>query len=163
MRAIKPNMRRRSLVAHGAAGAGGDCRRRRGHRGRPGGLQGDRPGNWPSGERRKARSPRTGFAIPLSARPIPAYTTVTRDYLMNPKTAQWVLVYKPPESGAERGRHRDLENPRARHGTLRNPRATPSRNPTFCPWAPAPASWAARRKENAPSLWTPASSRAPMT
>ncbi len=35
--------------------------------------------------------------IPMCSRPIPAYTAVTRDYLMDPKTAKWALVPTPPK------------------------------------------------------------------
>lgn len=36
--------------------------------------------------------------IPICARPIPAYTTVTRDYLIDPKTGRWLVDYRPPEA-----------------------------------------------------------------
>jgi hypothetical protein len=36
--------------------------------------------------------------VPMCARPIPAYTTVTRDYLIDPKTGQWAVAYKPREA-----------------------------------------------------------------
>ena len=40
--------------------------------------------------------PADWVSIPVCARSIPAYTMVTRDFLMNPKTGQFVLVWKPP-------------------------------------------------------------------
>ncbi len=48
--------------------------------------------------RGKEAIPADWIPIPLSARAIPAYTTVTRDYLMNPKTAEWIVVYRPPKA-----------------------------------------------------------------
>ena len=93
MRPIKPNARRRSLwrsvllaigaIAIGGAGTVGalaafkviDLSR----------LWGTRP-DHPAGY----------VGIPLSARSIPAYTEVTRDYLLNPKTGELVLKWVAP-------------------------------------------------------------------
>ena len=98
MRAIKPNMRHRSpwrtvllaLVAIVIGGAGTvaalAC------------LKVIDPAKLAFWRTQGKPIPAGWIPIPLSARPIPAYTMVTRDYLMNPKTAQWVLVYKPPKA-----------------------------------------------------------------
>ena len=94
MRAIKPNMRHRSpwltvLLALAAIVIGGA--------GTVAALayfnviDRDKLAFWRAKEN---LIPADCIAIPLSARLIPAYTAVTRDYMMNPKTAQWVLVYK---------------------------------------------------------------------
>ncbi|MGO8691932.1 MAG: hypothetical protein ACLQLG_20110 [Thermoguttaceae bacterium] len=98
MRAIKPNMRHRSLwrtvllalVAIVIGGAGTVAALAVFKVIDPGKLA-----FWRTPER---PIPADWIPIPLSARPIPAYTMVTRDYLLNPKTAQWVLVYKPPKA-----------------------------------------------------------------
>ncbi len=95
MRPIKPNTRRRSLwrtvlLALGAIVIGGA--------GTVAALAGlkviDLAKLWGT----KPDHPANYIAIPLSARSIPAYTEVTRDYLMNPKTGQWVLVWRAPEA-----------------------------------------------------------------
>ena len=41
--------------------------------------------------------PADWVAIPRCIRPIPAYTRVTRDYLINPNTGTWFVNYLPPE------------------------------------------------------------------
>ena len=48
--------------------------------------------------RSKEAIPADWVAVPMCARPIPAYTKVTRDYLMNPKTVQWASIYLPPKA-----------------------------------------------------------------
>ena len=91
MRPIKPNTRRRSLwrtvllalVAIVIGGAGTVAALA--------GLKVIDLANWLSGGT-KPDHPAGWIAIPLSARSIPAYTEVTRDYLMNPKTGEWVLM-----------------------------------------------------------------------
>src|SRR5208337_2601301 len=35
-------------------------------------------------------------AVPVPARAIPAYTLVTKEFLMNPKTGGWEVVWTPP-------------------------------------------------------------------
>ena len=56
MRPIKPNTRRRSLWRTVLLRPGGDCHRRRGDRGRPGGLKVIDPASWLFGERSADRS-----------------------------------------------------------------------------------------------------------
>jgi hypothetical protein len=97
MRAIKPNTRRRSLwrtvLLAGLAvviGGGGTVaalayfkvidpaklafwRSRQGH-----------PAGW--------------IPVPICMRPVPAYTTVTGDYLTDPRTGELAVVYTPPKS-----------------------------------------------------------------
>jgi hypothetical protein len=41
--------------------------------------------------------PKGSIQVPMCARPIPAYTMVTRDYLMNPKTGEWIFLYRLPK------------------------------------------------------------------
>ena len=94
MRPIQPNTRRRSLwrtvlLSLGAIVIGGA--------GTVAALAGlkviDLAKLW-----RKPDHPANYVAIPLSARPIPAYTEVTREYLMNVKTGEWVLAWRAPEA-----------------------------------------------------------------
>ena len=96
MRAIKPNARRRSLwrtvlLALGAIVIGGA--------GTVGGLAAFKvidPAQlafW----RSKHPIPAGWIPIPVCARPIPAYTMVTRDYLIDPQTSQWLVDWKPPQ------------------------------------------------------------------
>lgn len=40
--------------------------------------------------------PADWVAVPMCARPIPAYTSVTRDYMVNPRTAEWIVIPMPP-------------------------------------------------------------------
>ncbi len=61
--------------------------------------------------------PADWIAIPLSARPIPAYTEVTREYLMNVKTGEWVLAWSTAGSGSERRHHQHGEDSRPGDGT----------------------------------------------
>ena len=92
MRAIKPNTRRRSLwrtvllailaIAIGGAGTVAALA----------GLKVIDPAKlafW----RSKDAIPKDWVSIPMCARPIPAYTKVTRDYLFDPKTAQWACWF----------------------------------------------------------------------
>ncbi len=96
MRAIKPNTRRRSLwrtvllavvaiVGGGAATVAALA-----------GLKVIDPAKlafW----RSKPAIPAGWIAIPVSARPIPAYTTVSREYLIDLKTCTWAVDWVPPE------------------------------------------------------------------
>ena len=84
-----------AAVADRAAGPRGHRHWRRGDRGRTGGPEGDRPGKtvW-SG---KPAIPAGWVLVPVSARPIPAYTMVNRDYLIDPKTGTWAVQPVPPE------------------------------------------------------------------
>ena len=47
--------------------------------------------------RSRPAHPANWVAVPLSARPIPAYTAVTREYLLNPKTGELEVKWYPPE------------------------------------------------------------------
>ena len=97
MRAIKPNTRRRSLWRTVLLTLCGDCHRRRGDRGRPGGLEGDRPGKTGLLARDGKTDPRgLGRDSPLR-KADRAYTKVTREYLTNPQTDQWFVTYVPPD------------------------------------------------------------------
>jgi len=53
--------------------------------------------------REKNTIPEGWVGIPICARPIPAYTEVTRDYLLNPKgeKVEFLMDYKPPEKARE--------------------------------------------------------------
>ncbi len=94
MRAIKPNMRHRSpwrtvllaLLAVVVGGAGTVAALAYFNV-----IDREKLAFWRAKE---TSIPADCIPVPLTARLIPAYTTVTRDYMMNPKTAQWVLVYK---------------------------------------------------------------------
>ena len=57
---------------------------------------------------RKNRFPRAGLAFPCPLEPIPAYTMVTRDYLINPKTGAWELEWSAPEHGSQEGHYSHL-------------------------------------------------------
>ena len=89
MRAIKPNTRRRSLwrtvllaiLAIAVGGAGTVAALAYFNV-----IDAAKLAFWRSRE----ADPTGWIPIPMCARPIPAYTKVTRDYLMDPKTAQWV-------------------------------------------------------------------------
>ena len=96
MRAIKPNTRRRSLwrtvllaiLAIAIGGAGTVAALAYFNVIDPAKLA-----FWRSKE-----ADHTGLIpIPICARTIPAYTTVTRDDLMDPKTTEWVLDWRRPE------------------------------------------------------------------
>lgn len=50
--------------------------------------------------------PADWIAVPLSTRPIPAYTRVTRDFLLDPKTGEPVLKWYSPQ---EARRHSELD------------------------------------------------------
>lgn len=95
MRPIKPNIRRRPLwrtvllallaIVIGGAGTVGALA----------GFKVIDPARlafW----RSKKTHPKGWIPIPLSARSIPAYTAVTRDYLMNAKTGEQELDWRPP-------------------------------------------------------------------
>ena len=95
MRAIKPNSRRRSLwgatiLALVAITVGGG--------GTVGALVGlkvvdpARLAFW----RARAGYPADWVAIPVAGRPIPAYSKVTREFLIDPKTGQLATLYVPP-------------------------------------------------------------------
>ena len=71
-----------------------------------------------------------------------------------------VIVYKPPKAVPKEVITRLSRDPRPRHGTGETRGVRLHGIAIFCPRALAPAWWAARRKENAPSPWTPANSRA---
>ncbi len=48
---------------------------------------------------RAAAGPPPGFIpVPVAARPIPAYTRVSREDLMNPTTGEWLVRYMDPEN-----------------------------------------------------------------
>ena len=55
--------------------------------------------------------------IPLSARSIPAYTEVTRDYLLNPKTGKLVVKWVAAERRSEGDHYRFVEDSQAGDGT----------------------------------------------
>ena len=101
MRPIKPNTRRRSLwrgvlLSLGAIVIGGV-----GTVLVLAGLKVIDPAKlafWRSQEAHKESHPAGWIGIPYSARSIPAYTTVTREYLKNPKTGELILNWVPPEA-----------------------------------------------------------------
>ena len=41
--------------------------------------------------------PRDWIAVPVPVRAIPAYSMVTKDYLINPKTGSWEMIWSPPK------------------------------------------------------------------
>jgi hypothetical protein len=53
---------------------------------------------WRSKATETAAIPADWIPVPLSARPIPAYTMVTRDYLMDTKSGQWALAWRAPDA-----------------------------------------------------------------
>src|SRR5439155_24415071 len=44
-----------------------------------------------------------GVPIPLTVQPVPAFTQVTREHVMDPKTLDLVITYLPPQSVASTG------------------------------------------------------------
>ncbi len=99
MRAIKPNMRHRSLwrtvllalvaIVIGGAGTVGALVA----------LKVIDPAQlafWRTKEKKERVIPKGWIAVPVCARPIPAYEMVTLDYLVDPKTHSWAVSYKPP-------------------------------------------------------------------
>jgi hypothetical protein len=70
--------------------------------------------------------PADWIAIPICAKPIPAYTAVTRDYLLSPMTGDWLMDHQPPEKVqalVKKGVITDIEKIRGRvtareHGAL---------------------------------------------
>jgi hypothetical protein len=70
----------------------------------------------------KREIPAGWIAVPICSRPIPPYTTVTRDYLINPKTGEWVVDYKPP-TAVPKGVITDLAKIRGR--VTARPKAAP--------------------------------------
>jgi Flp pilus assembly protein CpaB len=97
MRSIKPNTRRRPLwhtmllpilaIAVGGAGTVAALAY-------SGVIDPAKLAFW----RSKEGHPADWIAIPVSARPIPAYTTISRDYLIDLKTGTWAVDWVPPEN-----------------------------------------------------------------
>jgi Flp pilus assembly protein CpaB len=106
MRPIKPNMRRRStwrsvLLALGAIAIGGAGTVA--VLGATNVIDLGRLAFW----REKANPIPPGWiAVPVSARPIPAYASVTRDYLLDPKTGTW--AWQPMKQEQAKGVITDL-------------------------------------------------------
>lgn len=65
----------------------------------------------------------SGIPVPLSARPIPAYTLLTREHFINPQTGQLELQYFPAAAAKEYGFITDLSQMIGRGRVLRRDKA----------------------------------------
>ena len=75
-------------MAYGAAGPRGNYHRRRGDRGPVGRHEGDRSGETGFLAEKKIPIPAGWIFVPVRVRTIPAYTMVTRDYLIESRQAR---------------------------------------------------------------------------
>jgi hypothetical protein len=125
MRAIKPNNRRRSLWSKVLLGFSALVIGGVGTVAALGALKVidlQRLAFW----RKPQPIPADWIAIPICAKPIPAYTAVTRDYLLSPMTGDWLMDHQPPEKVqalVKKGVITDIEKIRGRvtareHGAL---------------------------------------------
>ena len=101
MRAIKPNTRRRSawrsvLLAIVAIVGGGAVTV-----GALAALKVIDPAKLAFWKSKEIIYPKDWIGVPISIRAIPAYTMVTRDYLIDPKTSRWALSWMSPKEVPE--------------------------------------------------------------
>ena len=93
--------------------------------------------------------PKDWVQIPMCARPIPAYTKITRDYLFDPKTGQWASVYLPPKE-VPKGVILDVSKILGRVMAREKPAGYAFKEEDFLPEGTRPGWWRASRRENGP-------------